>query len=177
MSIFNKAGEINGDTSDHYPKDTPQTRSGSSSDTSGEVSIVGRGVRIEGDVHVKGDVRIGGRINGAVFVQERFVVAIEGIVLGGIEAGEGDIAGKVEGDIVTRGRLIVRKSASILGKITAKSLMVEDGAAIDGICKVGKPNRINSTREEPGDDAEDAKPTLLPFGEGGMAGEGRADAG
>lgn len=165
MSIFAKSEESNRSSNEHFRKDSSPGRARGGSETSGEVSIVGRGVRIEGDVHVTGDIRVGGRINGAVFVQERIVVAGGGVIFGGITAGEGDIAGKVEGDIVARGRLVIRKTASILGSLSAEQLMVEEGAVIDGTCKIGKPNRIPTERGEPGDGAAEGIPTLLPFEE------------
>jgi len=163
MSIFAKSEEGNGNSSEHFRKDVSPGRIRSGSDPSGEVSIVGRGVRIEGDIHVTGDVRVGGRINGAVYVQGRIVVACEGVILGAIQAGEGDIAGKVEGDIVAKGRLVIRKTASMLGSLSAEQLMVEEGAVIDGTCKIGKPNRTPTERGELGDGAAEGIPTLLPF--------------
>lgn len=159
MSIFTRSTEGNGSTSEPLRRDPLPIRVRGGGEPNQEVSIVGSGVRIDGDIHVEGDVRVGGRINGSVNVQERIVMAAEGVILGGIEAGEGDIAGTVEGDVRTRGRLVVRKSASILGQITADQLVVEEGAAISGNCQVGRPNRIEKTGDGVGDGA-DGTPTL-----------------
>jgi cytoskeletal protein CcmA (bactofilin family) len=159
MSIFTRSGEGNGKSSEVFGKDLPGVRPRGGSEPSHEVSIVGSGVRIEGDIHVEGDVRVGGRITGAVVVQDRIVMAAEGVILGGIEAGEGDIAGTVEGDVRTRGRLVLRSSASIHGQISAEHLVMEEGAAISGNCQVGKLNRVEKSREGLGDGA-DGDPTL-----------------
>lgn len=170
MSIFNKSSETNGDSPDHHKKDAVRGRSGSSSDTSSEISIVGRGVRIEGDIHVDGDVRVGGRINGDVHVEGRIVVASDGIIRGAIRAGAGDIAGNVEGDIVVAGRLVIRQTASVVGQMLANILIVEQGAAINGLCRIGKIAGIKKDAEQIGNGAAKGMPTLLPFHEGG--GEG-----
>jgi cytoskeletal protein CcmA (bactofilin family) len=161
MSIFTKAGEANTDPPEYLRKEVSPVRSKTNPDTSSEISIVARGVRVDGDVHVEGDVRIGGKISGSLTVDDRVVVAPEGVILGGIKAGEGDVAGKVEGDIVTGGRLIIRKTASVLGQIIAESLVVEEGAKLDGVCKVGKPSRIEKKSDGVGDGAETGTPTFL----------------
>ena len=175
MSIFNKSPETNGDSTDHRKKDVVRGRTGSGSDTSGEISIVGRGVRIEGDIHVDGDVRVGGRINGDVHVEGRIVVASEGVIRGAIRAGAGDIAGNVEGDIVVVGRLVIRQTASIVGQMVANILIVEQGAAINGLCRIGKIGGAGKGAEQIGNGAAKGMPTLLPFQEGGSEGisEGR----
>ncbi|HEX9658996.1 MAG TPA: polymer-forming cytoskeletal protein, partial [Rhodothermales bacterium] len=94
-------------------------RNRNGTESSGEINIVGKGVVIDGNLHVTGDVRIGGRINGEVKVENRVVVAPEGIVVGGIFTEDGDLAGSVEGDVTANGRLIIRSTASILGKVAA----------------------------------------------------------
>ena len=147
-------------------KDSMRGRPTPSSDTSGEVSIVGRGVRIEGDIHVEGDVRVGGRINGDVFVEDRIVLASEGVIRGAIQAGDGDIAGDVEGDITVKGRLTVRKTASVVGQMMAHILIVEQGATINGLCKIGKPVGVKTGTDKIGNAAAETMPTLLPFQEG-----------
>ena len=163
MSIFTKSSEANGDSSTDLRREFSSPRPRTGSENSGEISIVGRGVRIEGDIHASGDIRVGGRINGAVFVQSRIVVAPDGVILGGIQSGDGDIAGKVEGDIVASGRLVIRKTASILGQITAENLVVEEGAAISGKCQIGKPTPVEPQKGTTGDGAAEGAPALLPL--------------
>ncbi len=164
MSIFAKPGVVSGDSLERVRRENISHKPRNGSDGSGEISIIGKGVRIEGDIHVTGDVRVGGRINGAVYVDSRIVVAPDGVIFGCIESGDCDIAGKVEGDVICRGRLVIRKSASILGQISAESLVVEDGAAISGTCKVGKPSRIDAEPQPTvGDGAPEGAAALLPL--------------
>lgn len=144
MSIFAKPNEGGGDSADYTHKEVSSIRTRNGSDHSGEISIIGKGVRIRGDLHVVGDVRVAGRIDGEVNVESRIVVAPEGVIHGCIHSGEGDIAGQVEGDITTKGRVVVRKTASILGKIVAANLVVEEGAALRGSFSIGKPAKVQT---------------------------------
>lgn len=163
MSIFTRSSENATNPAHQIRREGLTGRSSAGSEPSGEVSIVARGVQIDGDVRVNGDVRVGGRINGSVSVAERIVVAPEGVIYGGIESGEADIAGTVEGDVTARGRLVLRKSGSIMGQIVAENLVVEDGAAVSGTCKVGKPARVETEKEGLGDGAPEGASALLPL--------------
>lgn len=131
----------------------------------GEINIVGKGVVIDGNLHVSGDVRVGGRINGEVTVENRVVVAPEGVVVGGINTQDGDLAGTVEGDVAAKGRLIIRSTASILGKVSASNLTVEEGASLSGRFEVGKPSRLARDNGKTPKKTEPAEkpPTLIPM--------------
>ncbi|MGA7303984.1 MAG: polymer-forming cytoskeletal protein [Rhodothermales bacterium] len=140
-------------------------RNRNGTESSGEINIVGKGVVIDGNLHVSGDVRVGGRINGEVTVENRVVVAPEGVVVGGIFTEDGDLAGTVEGDVTAKGRLIIRSTASILGKVSAAYLSVEEGAALSGRFEVGKPARISGGNGKPAKKPESAEATqtLIPM--------------
>jgi cytoskeletal protein CcmA (bactofilin family) len=169
MSIFTKSAETSGNPSEPVRRETSPPRLSSASESAGEVSIVGRGVQIDGDIKVTGDVRVGGRINGSVTVEDRLVLASEGVIMGNVESGEADIAGSVEGDVHATGRLTVRATASIVGGIIAEHLVVEDGAAITGTCKVGKPARVEKSSKGVGDGAPEGSKGLLPLDSAGGA--------
>ncbi|MFB3075899.1 MAG: polymer-forming cytoskeletal protein [Candidatus Methylomirabilales bacterium] len=51
---------------------------------------------------------------------------------GGVKAGEADIAGCVEGDVVTQGRVTLRASCNLKGDVTTGQLVVEPGAVLHG---------------------------------------------
>jgi len=150
MSIFsNKTTGREAEPGDSSPTVDSGMRNRIGTESNGEINIVGKGVVIDGNLHVSGDVRIGGRINGEVKVENRIVVAPEGVVVGGIITEDGDLAGSVEGDVTAKGRLIIRSTATILGKVAAAYLTVEEGAALSGRFEVGKPARIASGNGKP----------------------------
>jgi cytoskeletal protein CcmA (bactofilin family) len=167
MSIFsNKPTGREAEMADSSKTEDSGMRNRNGTESSGEINIVGKGVVIDGNLHVTGDVRIGGRINGEVRVENRVVVAPEGIVVGGIFTEDGDLAGCVEGDVTAKGRLIIRSTASILGKVAAAFLTVEEGAALSGRFEVGKPSRVttgNGKAARKPETPEQAPQSLIPM--------------
>jgi len=166
MSIFtNKPTERDAKLGDSSKTEDSGMRNRNGTESNGEINIVGKGVVIDGNLHVNGDVRVGGRINGEVKVENRVVVAPEGVVVGGIVTEDGDLAGTVEGDVTAKGRLIIRSTASILGKVSAAYLSVEEGAALSGRFEVGKPARVSGGNGKPAKKPESSETTqtLIPM--------------
>ncbi|MEM1270980.1 MAG: polymer-forming cytoskeletal protein [Bacteroidota bacterium] len=106
-----------------------------------DITIIGRGMQIEGTLKVKGDVRIGGKIVGQVKVDGRVITTPEGVVEGEIESSTAEIANKVAGDVTVRDHLILRSTAVVQGDVNAPRLTVEDGAKISGRMQVGMNNQ------------------------------------
>ncbi len=105
----------------------------------GEVTIIGRGMNIEGTLHVRGDARIGGKVVGQVKVDGKVITTLESLVEGEIVSATADIAHRVKGDITVTKHLLLRKTAVVDGDIQTPRLSVEDGAQLLGMCSVGRP--------------------------------------
>ena len=76
------------------------------------------GAQITGEVHSNGSVKIG---QGAV-------------VKGNITATSAVLAGAVKGDIDVQGPVILDTTAIIMGNIKSKSIQINNGAVIEGLC-------------------------------------------
>ena len=101
-------------------------------------SIISPDLRINGDMVCSGDIQIDGWVEGDI--QSRNVVIGEGATVHGAIQGEnvricGIVNGQIRADNVT-----LEKSARVTGDILHKSLSIEQGAFLEGMCK-----RIDST--------------------------------
>ena len=76
------------------------------------------GAQITGEIHSNGSVKIG---EGAV-------------VKGNISATSAVLAGAVKGDIDVQGPVILDSTAIIMGNIKSKSIQINNGAVIEGLC-------------------------------------------
>lgn len=89
---------------------------------------------------VKGDVTVGelyanaARIEGDVHVAEAAKIGVGTVVVGNVFAGSAVIAGAVKGDIDVKGPVIVDSTAVIMGNIKSKSVQINNGAVIEGMC-------------------------------------------
>lgn len=105
------------------------------------VNIVSKGTHLEGTLTTKNDVRIAGTLDGEAVSENKVIVSSSGKIEGNIKAVEADIAGTVDGEIRVDSKLVLRKSALVEGDIYAKSLLVEEGAQINGACNMGDENK------------------------------------
>ncbi|MEP1150162.1 MAG: polymer-forming cytoskeletal protein [Balneola sp.] len=117
-------------------KKTSKTVS-NSTNQSPSVNIINEGTKIKGNVHANSDIRISGTIVGEAISKSKIILTNNGEVKGNVSSSDADIAGKVEGDVKVSSRLVLRKDAIIDGNIYTKTLVVEEGAQINGTCKMG----------------------------------------
>ncbi len=101
------------------------------------INIISSGSVLTGTLKSKSDLRISGTIDGEVQADSKCIVSESGVVKGDLVTKEADIAGTIHGELKVSNRLILRSSAKITGDIQTKVLMVEEGAHIDGSCKMG----------------------------------------
>lgn len=115
--------------------------------TDGCIDLIGT---VKGSVSCDGKLIVGGSITGNVQVGELYANAarIEGdvhvvdaakigvgtVVVGNVFAGSAVIAGAVKGDIDVQGPVIVDSTAVIMGNIKSKSVQINNGAVIEGMC-------------------------------------------
>ena len=101
-------------------------------------SIISPDLRINGDMVCSGDIQIDGWVEGDI--QSRNVVVGEGATVhGAIQAENVRICGIVNGQI-RADNVTLEKSARVTGDILHKSLSIEQGTFLEGMCK-----RIDST--------------------------------
>lgn len=97
-----------------------------------EASLVGEGLRIEGNVDSEGDLMVEGEIQGDVTVR-KLTVGQGGHVEGKIAAEEIMVHGRVTGGIAARVATLC-KTARVDGDVEYESLSIENGAEFEGRC-------------------------------------------
>jgi len=95
-------------------------------------SYLAKGLRFVGDVLGAGDFVCDGEVEGRVEIDGLVQIDSDGKIHGCIEATEADIAGSVDGDVVTRVRLVLRAPGRLKGDVMSPELVVEPGATILG---------------------------------------------
>ena len=99
--------------------------------------VIATGTHIEGDFSSTENVRLDGMLRGTLKCDHRLVIGEKGRVEGEVSAAEAVIMGQITGNLTVAGSLQLKSTAKIDGDITAKYLVVEEGAAYNGQCKVG----------------------------------------
>jgi cytoskeletal protein CcmA (bactofilin family) len=94
--------------------------------------VVGRDITLTGEIAACDHLIVEGTVEAAVKDCHRLEVAETGLFRGSVEISEADVAGRFEGQIIVQGRLAVRSSGRIDGKIQYGELAVEAGGSLDG---------------------------------------------
>jgi cytoskeletal protein CcmA (bactofilin family) len=96
-------------------------------------SIISADLRISGDLVCSGDVQVDGWVDGDI--QSRNIVIGEGATVhGSLQAETVRICGVVKGEI-RADSVVLEKSAKVTGDVLHKSLAIEQGAFLEGMCK------------------------------------------
>lgn len=97
-------------------------------------TILGEEGVFEGDLKVKGNVRIEGTIKGIVESEEAVVIGPSGVVEGDIKARHVLVGGTLNGNIEATGRVEIVHTANVKGDIKSKSLLIDEKGKFDGRC-------------------------------------------
>ncbi|MEO1261519.1 MAG: polymer-forming cytoskeletal protein [Bacteroidota bacterium] len=103
----------------------------------GETCVISAGTVIEGKFMSSENVRLDGTMKGEMKCDKRLVMGEKGKVEGNIHTKDAVVKGTIEGEMTASGTLTLKGTALIRGIITAKSLIVEEGARYFGECNVG----------------------------------------
>lgn len=115
--------------------------------TEGSMDIIGT---INGNIDALGKLNITGyingnskaaevyaesaKINGEIVSEGAVKVGASAVIIGNITATSAAIAGAVKGDIDVKGPVILDASAIVMGNIKSKSVQINNGAVIEGMC-------------------------------------------
>jgi len=104
----------------------------------GSAAVIGKSVRIHGELTGSEDLYLDGEIEGTIALTEsRFTVGPNARVLADIQARDVIVFGRVEGNIEATGRVELRQGCEVLGDVKALRLSIEESAAIRGKVETG----------------------------------------
>jgi cytoskeletal protein CcmA (bactofilin family) len=102
-----------------------------------EVSVVGRGTRIEGTVVAAGSLRVEGEVKGRITAEREVSLSAQGRVEANIQATNIVLAGQVTGDLTAKGDVSLPADSRLDGNIRAHDVAV-GGVVMGDILGKGK---------------------------------------
>jgi cytoskeletal protein CcmA (bactofilin family) len=100
-------------------------------------AFIDQGSEFEGKLSFKDTVRIDGNFSGEISSDDTLIVGEAGQIHAKIRSVRIVISGYVEGDIVATERVVLHKTAVVKGDIQTPSLVMEEGAQLDGAVRMG----------------------------------------
>ena len=116
----------------HQPDQARPERKDTRMADNGEVTIVGAGARLEGNVVSAGSLRIDGQIKGQINADGDVALSPQSQVEADIRAQNVSVAGRFKGNIVVKGKAQLARGGRVDGNITSKSLVIEEGGIFHG---------------------------------------------
>lgn len=136
-----------------FGKDEPGAKPARGANNETTLSIISAGTTVIGDIECTGILKVEGRIDGSVRRARQVMLAKEGAIHGDVNAQELVVGGVIDGNVNASDRLELQTTAIVNGEITTKSIIVMEGARINGGVKmtelalVGRPNERTETRD------------------------------
>lgn len=95
-------------------------------------AYLGTGTKINGKLHFEGPATIDGEVDGEIIALAHITVGQQAIVKGKLSAQSILVQGKVMADVVAEKKLEIQPPGSVVGDVTALSLVIGDGAILEG---------------------------------------------
>ena len=110
--------------------------------STGPVTLINEGCRINGLISGTGDYQINGTVEGECDLEGTITIHEDGHWAGTVKAQHVVVAGHVDGDIVASGNVEVAGTARITGTVTGSAIAVAEGAVVEGVMRT-------TSRQEP----------------------------
>ena len=120
-----------------------------------EPAIIGSSIFIRGDVTGSEDLMIHGRVEGKIDLKQHNVtVGKNGRVKADIVGKIISIEGEVEGNVYGEDKIIIRRSGTIRGNITAPRVNLEDGSKFKGSIDMDSPSETPKGKDQSADSSK-----------------------
>ena len=97
-----------------------------------EITVLGAGATLEGNIVSAGSLRIDGKIKGQISADGDVIVSPQSQVDADIKAENVSVAGKFKGNITVSGKVELARGGRVDGNITSKVLVVQEGGIFQG---------------------------------------------
>jgi cytoskeletal protein CcmA (bactofilin family) len=89
---------------------------------------------LQGDLRCEGSILCAATVNGHLSASGDIVLLPTSVVNGDVQGLDVTVAGRVEGNVIAEGLLVVQATAVITGRLSMARLVVDEGAYLRGDC-------------------------------------------
>ena len=116
-------------------------------------TIIGKGTKFEGKLEVAQSLRIDGIFKGTIDASDTLIVGSTGELTDvTINVKNAIIGGKIKGNVNASAKVTLESSSRLEGNLSAKLLVIEEGALFSGNCNSGERTEQTSRENNPKSD-------------------------
>ena len=124
-----------------------------------EFGWIGRGIEINGEIAFSDRLQVDGRVSGKLTSESgTLIIGEPGQLDAHIDVGVCVVHRSVNGNLVARSKVEIRRTGRVHGDVMTPVLLVEEGAVFNGAIKMGKEALGSRTLEEVLPASADAEP-------------------
>jgi len=99
-------------------------------------TYIGKDTEFEGKLKFYGTIRIDGHFRGEIMGEGTLIVGEGAIIESNIHVSLIFNSGRIQGDVTADDKIEIRAPGKILGNIQAPSIVINEGATIEGNCRM-----------------------------------------
>jgi cytoskeletal protein CcmA (bactofilin family) len=99
-------------------------------------TYIGKDTEFEGKLRFYGTIRIDGQFRGEIMGEGTLMVGEGAIIESDIHVSQIFNSGRIQGDVTADNKIEIRAPGKILGNIQAPSIVINEGATIEGNCRM-----------------------------------------
>ena len=111
-------------------------------------AYLGPGTKISGKLIFDGPTTIDGEVEGEIVAQAGITVGQQAVIKGKISASSILVQGKVMADVQAEKKLEIQPPGSVVGDVNTQSLVIGDGATLEGHISMKKEGRVLPIRQD-----------------------------
>ena len=111
-------------------------------------AYLGPGTKINGKLHFDGPATIEGEVEGEIIAQANVTIGQQATVKGKLSAASILVHGKVLADVQAEQKIEIQPPGSVVGDIVTQSVVIGDGAILEGHVSMKKEGRVLPLRQE-----------------------------
>ena len=111
-------------------------------------AYLGQGTKINGKLIFAGPTTIEGEVEGEIVAQANVTIGQQAVIKGKISASSILVQGKVMADVQAEKKLEIQPPGSVVGDVNTQSLVIGDGATLEGHISMKKEGRVLPIRQD-----------------------------
>ena len=110
----------------------PRAESSESAAPRGEGSLIGKNIKVVGEITGSSDLTVDGRVEGKIRISKLLTIGPAGDVVAEIHGENVIVIGRVNGNVSADQKVILKPTAMVTGNIACQSFVVNEGASFEG---------------------------------------------
>jgi len=102
-------------------------------------AVFGKNVVVQGQIQSREDLTIEGEVDGTIeMLEHKLTIATDGKVMADVKVREIEVRGSIQGKIEAADKVVIRKSAHLVGEIHCAGIIIEDGGYVKGSIELSR---------------------------------------